>query len=103
MKPIEITSSNFEQEVLQSAVPVLLDLWAPWCGPCRMQSPIIEEIAGEVDDFKVGTVNVDDQPEIAAMLKVRGIPTLVVYKNGEPAARVTGVQSKEQVLALVRG
>ena len=101
MKPIEITRDNFTEEVVNSPVPVLLDLWAPWCGPCRAMSPVIDEIAENAGSFKVGKVNVDEQMEIAASLRVRSIPTLVVFKNGEVAARTIGVQSKEEVLALL--
>ncbi len=103
MEPIEITSANFSREVLESAEPVLIDLWAPWCGPCRVMSPVIDEIAREARGFKVGKVNVDEQPEIAASLRVRSIPTLVVFKNGAVAARSVGAQSKEEALALIKG
>ena len=103
MKPIELTRDNFTEEVTNSPVPVLIDLWAPWCGPCRMMAPVIDEIAESASGFQVGKVNVDEQMEIAASLGVRSIPTLVVFKNGEVAARSVGVQSKEQVLALVNG
>lgn len=101
MKPIEITSDNFHKEVLNSAEPVLVDLWAPWCGPCRMMGPVIDEIAEEAQGFKVGKVNVDEQIEIAASLGVRSIPTLIVFKNGSIAARSVGVQPKEDVLKLI--
>ena len=101
MKPLEITQENFTAEVVNSPVPVLIDLWAPWCGPCRMMSPVIDEIAESAEGFKVGKVNVDEQMEIAASLRVRSIPTLVVFKNGEVAAKSIGVQSKEEVLALL--
>ncbi len=101
MKPIEITRDNFTEEVANSPVPVLIDLWAPWCGPCRMMSPVIDKIAESAEGFKVGKVNVDEQMEIAASLRVRSIPTLVVFKNGEVAAKSIGVQSKEEVLKLL--
>ena len=101
MKPIEITRDNFTEEVANSPVPVLIDLWAPWCGPCRMMAPVIDEIAESAEGFKVGKVNVDEQMEIAASLRVRSIPTLVVFKNGEVAAKSIGVQSKEDVLKLL--
>ena len=101
MKPIEITRDNFTEEVVNSPVPVLIDLWAPWCGPCRAMSPVIDEIAESAEGFKVGKVNVDEQMEIAASLRVRSIPTLVVFRNGEVAAQTIGVQSKEEVLALL--
>ncbi|MGI6074894.1 MAG: thioredoxin [Pyramidobacter sp.] len=102
MKPIDLTPENFQSEVLQSAVPVLVDFWAPWCAPCRAFSPVIEEIAEEATGFKVGKVNVDDQPELAAAFKVMSIPTLILFKNGAPAARTVGLQSKEKVLELLR-
>ncbi len=102
MKPVVITGENFSSEVLNSAEPVLLDLWAPWCGPCRMMSPVIDEIAAEAKGFKVGKVNVDEQMEIAASLRVRSIPTLVVFREGKVATRSIGVQSKEEVLALLK-
>ena len=101
MKPIEITRDNFTEEVANSPVPVLIDLWAPWCGPCRMMAPVIDEIAESAEGFKVGKVNVDEQMEIAASLRVRSIPMLVVFKNGEVAAKSIGVQSKEEVLKLL--
>ena len=101
MKPIEITRDNFTEEVANSPVQVLIDLWAPWCGPCSMMSPVIDEIAESAEGFKVGKVNVDEQMEIAASLRVRSIPTLVVFKNGEVAAKSIGVQSKEEVLKLL--
>ena len=101
MKPIEITRDNFTEEVANSPVPVLIDLWAPWCGPCRMMAPVIDEIAESAEGFKVGKVNVDVQMEIAASLRVRSIPTLVVFKNGEVVAKSIGVQSKEEVLKLL--
>ena len=82
MSVITITKENFEQEVLHSDKPVLLDFWASWCGPCRMVSPIVDEIADETSSIKVGKVNVDEQPELAAQFQVMSIPTLMVFKNG---------------------
>lgn len=102
MSALHITKENFEQEVLKSEVPVLLDFWAPWCGPCKMLVPIVEEIAEEVSDFKVGKVNVDDESDLAMQFGVQSIPTLVVVKNGEVVNKAVGFQAKDKVLELVR-
>lgn len=102
MSALHITKENFEQEVLKSEVPVLLDFWAPWCGPCKMLVPIVEEIADEVSDFKVGKVNVDDESDLAMQFGVQSIPTLVVVKNGEVVNKAVGFQAKDKVLELVR-
>ena len=83
MSAINISTNNFQKEVMNSDKPVLLDFWAPWCGPCRMVVPIIEEIAEERSDIKVGKINVDEQPELAGKFGIMTIPTLVVMKNGE--------------------
>lgn len=97
--PIEITDANFTREVAQSPIPVLLDLWAEWCTPCRMLTPIIEEIAGEMaGKVKVGKLNVDDNPKVAARFRVQGIPTLLVLENGKEIKRMAGVQSKAAIL-----
>ena len=101
MAAITITKDNFEQEVLKSDVPVLVDFWASWCGPCRMVSPIVEEIADEAEGFKVGKVNVDEEDTIAMQYGIMSIPTLLVFKNGEVANRSIGVASKEQILSLL--
>ncbi len=103
MSAIKITKENFEAEVLHSAQPVLLDFWATWCGPCRMVSPLVDEIAGEVTDFKVGKINVDEQPALASAFNVMSIPTLVVMKDGKVVRQSTGARPKEQIIALVRG
>lgn len=101
MAVIHVTSNNFEKEVMQSEVPVLIDFWASWCGPCMMLGPVIEEVAGEVTDAKICKVNVDEQMSLAQKFQVANIPTLVVIKNGEVAARDVGVKNKEEVLAFL--
>ena len=93
-----ITKENFESEVLKSDKPVLVDFWAAWCGPCKMLSPVIDEIAEERSDIKVGKVNVDEQPELASQFAVMSIPTLIVFKNGEIANKAIGVQPKDCLL-----
>ena len=101
MSVIHINKSNFQNEVLNSEKPVLLDFWAPWCGPCRMVSPVVDEIASERGDIKVGKVNVDVQPELAAQFGVMSIPTLVVMKNGKLANKTVGAKPKAQILAML--
>lgn len=101
MSVITIHTENFQDEVLRSEQPVLLDFWAPWCGPCRMVSPIVDEIADERTDIKVGKVNVDEQPELAAQFKVMSIPTLVVLKNGKITNQMVGARPKAQILAML--
>ena len=101
MAVMTITKENFEKEVLDSREPVLLDFWASWCGPCRMVSPIVDEIAEEVTDKKVGKVNVDEQPELAERFGVMSIPTLVVMKNGKIAQRAVGARPKSDILAML--
>ena len=105
MSAITITKENFEQEVLNSAKPVLLDFWAPWCGPCRTVAPIVdaleEELARSGNGKKVGKVNVDEQPELAKQFGIMSIPTLLVMKNGEIVDKVMGVQSKETLSEML--
>ena len=101
MEVLTITKENFESEVLQSDKPVLLDFWAVWCGPCRMVSPIVDEIANERADIKVGKINVDEQSELAQQFGVMSIPTLVVMKNGEIANKAVGALPKDEILALL--
>lgn len=101
MSVVTITQQNFEQEVLQSDKPVLVDFWAEWCGPCRMVSPIVEEIAAERSDIKVGKINVDQQQALAAQYGVRSIPTLVVFKNGRVHKTAIGARPKASLLQLL--
>ena len=101
MSAINVNKNNFDQEILNSDKPVLLDFWASWCGPCRMVSPSVDEIAAERSDIKVGKINVDEQPELAAQFGVMSIPTLVVMKNGKIANQVTGARPKAQILAML--
>ena len=101
MAVINITSANFESEVLHSDKPVLLDFWAAWCGPCRMLSPIVDEVAEERGDIKVGKVNVDEQPELAGQFDVMSIPTMLVFENGKLVNRAVGARPKSGVLSLL--
>ena len=101
MSAIHVNKNNFDREVLNSDKPVLLDFWASWCGPCRMVSPIVDEIAAERVDIKVGKINVDEQPELAARFGVMSIPTLVVMKNGKVINQAVGARPKAQILAML--
>ena len=100
MSVLELTMENFEQEVLQSDKPVLIDFWATWCGPCRMMGPVVDEFAEETPTVKVGKVNVDDQPQLAAAFGIESIPTLIAIKDGKAIGKMVGVRPKEDIGAL---
>ena len=103
MAAITLTKDNFQAEVLSSNVPVLVDFWASWCGPCRMVSPIVDEVGEESDgSYKVGKVNVDEQPELAAQYGVMSIPTLLVIENGKTKTSSVGARPKDAILAMLR-
>ena len=102
MKEITITANNFEEEVLKSDKPVLVDFWASWCGPCKMLAPTIAEIAEQNDDIKVGKVNVDEEPALARKFMIMSIPTLLVFKDGQLVNKGIGLMPKESVLALIK-
>ena len=101
MAVLTITAQNFEQEVLQSDKPVLIDFYADWCGPCKMMAPVIEEIAGEADDVKVGKLNIDNEMEIAQKYGVMSIPTLIVFRDGKEVKRDLGAKPKKAVLDML--
>ena len=102
MAYVVLTSENFEEEVIKSDKPVLVDFWATWCGPCRMIAPIVEQIADENKDIKVCKVDVDDQPELTSSFGIQSIPTLIVFKNGEIANKAVGARSKEAILEMLK-
>lgn len=101
MSVLTITSENFEAEVLNASKQVLIDFWAPWCGPCRMLSPVVDEIAEETDVAIIGKVNVDDEGELAQRFGVMSIPTLILFRDGKPVAQTVGVQPKQAILDML--
>ena len=101
MPAMNINKNNFQNEVMNADKPVLLDFWASWCAPCRMVVPIIEEIANEREDIKVGKINVDEQPELASKFSIMSIPTLVVMKNGKIVQQVSGARPKNAILEML--
>ena len=101
MAVIHLNAESFEKEVLQSDIPVLVDFWAPWCGPCKMLGPIIEEIAESVDHVKICKLNTDEADQIAIRYRVMSIPTLILFKNGHPVATSIGLKSKSEILQFL--
>lgn len=101
MSAIQVNKDNFQEVVLNSDKPVLVDFWASWCGPCRMVAPILEEIAGERSDVKVCKINVDEEPELAGRYNVMSIPTLMVVKNGQVVNQAVGARPKSQILSML--
>ena len=102
MAVVHLTEANFEQEVLNSDIPVLVDFWAPWCMPCKRLGPVIEEIAEEVTDVKVCKLNTDEADTLAIKYGVRSIPTLILFKNGEAQGRSVGEKQKSQIMDFIR-
>lgn len=101
MSVIHVNKANFDEVVLKSEMPVLLDFWAPWCGPCRMVGPILDDIAAERNDIKVCKVNVDEEPELATQYGIMSIPTLMVLKAGQITSQVSGARPKDQILSML--
>ena len=102
MAVITLTAENFEQEVLKSDSPVLVDFWAPWCMPCRMLSPVIDDIAKDATNFKVGKINVDEQSELAQQYGIMSIPTLIIFRDGKVSNQTMGVQPKQAILEMLK-
>ncbi len=101
-KKLEFTDKNFQADVVSSTTPVLVDFWAPWCGPCKMLDPVVEEIAGEYEGrLKVGKLNTDDNREVAAKYGIMSIPTLMIFKDGEVKARIVGAQPKRAIVEKI--
>ena len=103
MAVVNITNANFKEEVLDSDKKVLVDFWAPWCGPCRMVSPIVDEIAEENPAIKVAKINIDEQPQLASQYGVMSIPTLMVFENGDVADKAVGARNKSFILQMLEG
>ena len=101
MAVLELTKDNFEREAVQASGKVLIDFWASWCGPCKMLLPIVEELAGEVKNARIGKVNVDEQPELAERFRVMTIPTLILFKNGQVVDSSVGVKPKSAILNMI--
>lgn len=102
MSVIKLTNENFDAEAIKSDKPVLIDFWAPWCGPCRMMSPVVDELAEEATDIKICKVNTDEESELASKFGIMSIPTFVVIKDGQAVKKVSGARSKAELIALVK-